>query len=104
MLASMWHHLGQQFVLNNLGFAADGSNLLIGLVGFLAIAIGLSALICALTNYRGVMSTSWDERQQKDSMFGVGAFANTLTQYRVWVGLFGLMALAIGIGASISSL
>jgi hypothetical protein len=99
----MWHS-GQQIVLNNFGFAADGSNLLVGLVGILAIAIGLGAVICALTNYRGVMSMSWDERLQKDSKWGVGAFANTLTQYRVWVGLFGLMALAIGIGASISSL
>ena len=56
--------------------------------------VGLVILASAIFDFNGIVSKSFDER--KDSPVGLGAVANSSLQFRVWVGLLGLILGAVG--------
>jgi hypothetical protein len=72
------------------------------LIPILAGVFGVVLLFVSITNFDHVMTRSFEKH--KDSAGGLGAISSTEIQYRVWMGIVGLMFAAIGWGIAISVL
>ena len=70
-------------------------------VGLVFVVYGLAALIGAVTDYRGWLTTMYENNKNRKT--GFGAISNSSVRYRVYVGLSGAVAVILGIMAVANS-